>query len=139
VDGACTASDLDQAFSTGKRYYRFRYFWASLTSGSGPLRFLRSISAARTRDDLHRVFVNLDPKASIFGSNLLLHYLDKQLAADKNLSADKRAEVRRTMEALTRDPWLAEKTGDFLHHLLASPEDLLEAGLKDSVAGGKPA
>lgn len=140
VDGPCTAIDLDTAFSTGKRYYKLRYLWASLSSNIAPWRFLRTIAAERTRDDLHRVFVNGNSQASIFGANLYFHFLTKQLAADKSLPADKRAELQRVIETQARDSWLAEKTGAFLHHLLATPEDLLEAGLKESLApGDKPA
>lgn len=138
VDGVCTATDLDLAFASGKRYYKFRYLWASLSTGITPWRFLRLIAAERTRDDLHRVFVNLDPKASIFGSNLFYHFLIKKLAADKAVPEAKRAELRRDIEALTREPWLEERTSDFLDHLLAAPEGLLDAGLKDSLkAEGK--
>ena len=55
------------------------------------------------------------------------------LAADKSMPGDKRSERQRAVEALARDPWLTEKTSDFLHHLLASPEELLDAGLKESL------
>ena len=133
VDGVCTSTDLEQAFSSGKRFYKLRYFFAALTSGSSPLHFLSSIAAERTRDDLHRVFIGLDPKASVFGAKLYFHFLRNQLAADKSMPADKRSERLRAVEALGRDPWLTEKTSDFLHHLLAAPEDLLDAGLKDSL------
>lgn len=133
VEGVCTASDMEQAFATGKRFYKVRYLFAALTSGTSPWRFLRGIAAERTRDDLHQVFVGIDPKASVFGSKLYYHFLRHQLAADKAMPADKRSERLRAVEALARDPWLTEKTSDFLHHLLAAPEDLLDAGLKDSL------
>jgi len=133
VDGICTSTDLERAFASGKRYYKFRYFWSSLGSGIAPWIFLHGIAAARTRDDLHRVFVSLDPKTSIFGASLYSHFLQHQLREDNSLSVDKRAEQQRIIDALAKDSWLAEKTGDFLHHLLAAPEDLLEKGLKDSL------
>jgi hypothetical protein len=133
VEGVCTTMDLEQAFSTGKRFYRFRYFFSSLTSGIAPWHYLRGIAAERTRDDLHRVFAGLDPKASIFGANLYIHYLQNQLRADTNSSADKRDQRQRAIDALTQDPWLAETTSGFLHRLLTAPEDLLEAGLKESL------
>lgn len=133
VDGICTPADLERAFATGKRFYKLRYFWASLSSGSAPWRFLRGIAAERTRDDLHRVFVSLDPKSSIFGSGLFVHYIKHQLDADKSQPAEKRAERLRLVNALAQDAWLTEKTGQFLHELLASPEDLQETGLKASL------
>ena len=133
IDGVCTATDLEQAFATGKRFYRLRYFFASLTSGVAPWLFLRGIAAERTRDDLHQVFVNLDPKASVFGSSLYCHFLRHQLQADKAMPGDKRSERLRLVEGLARDPWLMEKTGEFLHHVLTSPENLLESGLKESL------
>lgn len=132
VDSICTTTDLEQAFSYGKRYYKLLYFWASLGSGIAPWRFLRGIAAERTRDDLHRVFVNLDPKTSVFGASLFGHYLLHQLG-DKSMDAAKRNERRRLVEALGNDPWLAEKTGEFLNNLLVKPEDLLEQGLKDTL------
>ncbi|MEA4856457.1 MAG: hypothetical protein AAGU21_04020 [Solidesulfovibrio sp.] len=130
VDGICTSTDLEQAFSTGKRFYKLRYFWASLSSGSAPWRFLRGIAAERTRDDLHRVFVSLDPKASLFGASLYAHFLQNQLDADRNQPLEKRTERQRFVEALDKDAWLTEKTGEFLHQLLAAPEELQERGLK---------
>lgn len=133
VDGICTATDLDRAFTTGKRFYKVRYFWASLSSGVAPWRFMRGIAAERTRDDLHRVFVNLDPKASLFGASLYAHFLKHQLEADKSQSADKRAARQRFIDAIKQDDWLTEKTGDFLHQLLAKPEDLQESGLKETL------
>ena len=133
VEGICTTMDLEQAFSTGKRFYKLRYLWASLTCGVAPWQFLRGIAAERTRDDLHRVFVSLDPKASIFGASLYFHYLQNQLRADKSQTADKQSERQRAIDALVRDPWLTEKTSGFLHQLLATPEDLLEKGLKESL------
>ena len=133
VDGICTGTDLEQAFSTGRRFYKLRYFWASLTSGTAPWRFLRGIAAERTRDDLHRVFTGLDPKASVFGASLYFQFLRSALNADKSMPGDKRSERQRAVEALARDQWLSEKTSDFLHHLLASPEELLDAGLKESL------
>jgi len=133
VEGVCTTTDLEQAFSAGKRFYRLRYFFASLTSGVAPWLFLRGISAERTRDDLHQVFIGLDPKASVFGASLYTHYLQNQLRSDKSMPADRRSERQRLVEALARDPWLTEKTGAFLNQLLATPEDLLEAGLKESL------
>jgi|GEM_PF-2231227 len=133
VDGVCTVTDLERSFSSGKRYYKVRYLWASLGSGVAPWRFLRGIAAERTRDDLHRVFVGLDPKGSIFGSSLFNHFLLQQLGADKSMDTAKRAERRRTIESLGSDPWLSEKTGEFLNHLLATPEGLLEKGLKDTL------
>ena len=140
VDGACTPTDLERTFSTGKRFYKLRYLWSSLTCGVTPWLFLRGIAAERTRDDLHRLFVSLDPASSIFGSDLFLHYLRHQLAADKSLPADKRADQQHTLDTLARDGWLNEKTGAFLHLLLASPETLLEMGLKESLRkGDKPA
>ena len=133
VDGACTADDLEQAFSTGKRFYKVRYFFAALTCGGSPFHFLAAVAAERTRDDLHRVFTGLDPKASVFGASLYFQFLRSALAADKSMPGDKRSERQRAVEALARDPWLTEKTSDFLHHLLASPEELLDAGLKESL------
>lgn len=133
VDGVCTATDLEQAFTTGKRFYKLRYFWAAMTSGAKPWLFLSSIAAERTRDDLHRVFIDIDPKGSLFGAKLFIHFLRNQLSADKSMPADKRSERLRAVEALGRDPWLTEKASDFLHTLLAAPEDLLETGLKDSL------
>jgi hypothetical protein len=130
VDGVCTSTDLERAFSTGKRFYKLRYFWSALSSGTAPWRFLRGIAAERTRDDLHRVFVSLDPKASLFGASLFAHFLQNQLDADKSQPADKRAERQRLVDALEKDAWLTEKTGDFLHQLLAAPEELQEKGLK---------
>lgn len=138
VEGVCTTIDLEQAFTSGKRYYGFRFFWSALTSGMAPWHYLSSVAAERTRDDLHRVFISLDPKSSVFGSNLYFHFLKHQLCSDKSMAADKRLERQRAIEALSRDAWMSEKTGAFLHHLLASPQDLLEAGLKESLkAEGK--
>ena len=133
VEGVCTADDLEQAFILGKRFYKIRYLFAALTSGTSPWHFLRGIAAERTRDDLHRVFIGIDPKASVFGSQLYYHFLRNQLAADKSMPADKRSERLRAVDTLARDPWLTEKTSAFLDNLLASPEDLLDAGLKDSL------
>lgn len=133
VEGVCTASDMEQAFSTGKRFYKVRYFFAALTSGTAPWHFLRGIAAERTRDDLHRVFIGIDSKASVFGSKLYYHFLRNQLAADKAMPADKRSERLRAVDTLDRDPWLTEKTSVFLNNLLTAPEDLLDAGLKDSL------
>ena len=133
VEGVCTADDLEQAFTTGKRFYKVRYFFAALTCGGSPFHFLAAVAAERTRDDLHRVFVGLDPKASVFGASLYFQFLRTALNADKSMPGDKRSERQRAVEALARDPWLTEKTSDFLHHLLASPEELLDAGLKESL------
>ena len=133
VDGICTRTDLEQAFATGKRFYKFRYFWSSLGSGIAPWRFLRGIAAERTRDDLHRIFVNLDPKASLFGADLFGHFLKHQLAADKAMDSAARAQRRSFIETLGSDAWLAERTGEFLNHLLASPEELLDNGLKETL------
>ena len=133
VEGVCTATDLEQTFITGKRFYKLRYFFAALTSGAKPWHFLRSVAAERTRDDLHRLFVDIDPKSSLFGAKLYVHFLRNQLTADKSMPADKRSERLRAVEALGRDPWLMEKSSAFLHNLLASPEDLIESGLKDSL------
>ena len=133
VEGVCTASDMEQAFITGKRFYKIRYFFASLTSGTAPWHFLRGIAAERTRDDLHRVFISVDTTASVFGSKLYYHFLRNQIAADKSMPADKRSERLRAVDTLTRDQWLTEKTSDFLNNLLTAPEDLLDAGLRDSL------
>ncbi len=130
VEGLCTATDLERVFSTGKRFYKFRYFWASLTSGTTPWRFLRGMSAERTRDDLHRVFVSLDPKASVFGASLYAHFLRYQLDADKKLSAEAKAECGRFIGTLDSNAWIEEKTGEFLNNLLTAPEALQESGLK---------
>ena len=133
VDGICTGTDLEQAFSTGRRFYKLRYFWASLTCGTAPWRFLRGIAAERTRDDLHRVFVNLDPKTSVFGANLFVHFLKHRLDADKSQPAEKRAERLRLIETLDKDAWLSENTSEFLHQLLTAPQDLQESGLKSAL------
>ncbi|MFP5259252.1 MAG: hypothetical protein ACLGQH_09535, partial [Acidobacteriota bacterium] len=133
VESICTTTDLELAFSTGKRFYKLRYFWAAMTSGAKPWHFLGSIAAERTRDDLHRVFIDNDPKGSLFGVKLFCHFLRNQLNADKSMPADKRSERLRAVEALARDPWMSDKTNEFLHNLLAAPEDLMERGLKDSL------
>lgn len=139
VDGACTASELSQTFSLGKRYYKFCYLWASFSSSLAPWSFLRGIAAERTRDDLHRVFAKHNPQGSLFGGELYFHFLTHRLGADKSLSDDQRATLRRNLEGLAKDPWLTKNTGDFLNHLLTAPEDVLEAGLKASSTAEKPA
>lgn len=133
VDGICTGTDLERVFAAGKRFYKLRYFWTSLASGNAPWRFLRGIAAERTRDDLHRVFVSLDPKASVFGASLFTHYLKHRLDADKGQPAEKRAERLRLVETLEKDAWLSDNTGEFLHLLLTAPEDLQEVGLKTAL------
>ncbi len=134
VEGVCTETDLDQTFTFGKRYYRAKYFWASLTSGVLPWHFLPGIAAERTRDDLHRLFASLDPASSIFGTNLYVHFLRHQLRLEP-FTPDEAAVRQQTIDALTQDKWLSEKTNAFLHQLLTSPEDLLETGLKASLKG----
>ncbi len=133
VTDVCTGLDLEHAFKTGARYYKFRYFWAALTSGISPFKFTSAIAAERTRNDLHHLFVSLDPEASIFSARLYTEFLRHKLAQDTSLSSDKRAALEQAIVALETEKWLKEQTSQFLDHLLANPEELLESGLKDSL------
>uniref|UniRef100_I2Q091 Uncharacterized protein n=1 Tax=Desulfovibrio sp. U5L TaxID=596152 RepID=I2Q091_9BACT len=133
VTDVCTGLDLENAFSTGARYYKLRYFWTSLTSGISPWKFTHAVAAERTRNDLHHLFISLDPETSIFGSRLYAQFLRHKLAQEKGLPPEKRVVAEKTIDALENDKWLREQTTQFLDHLLANPEELLEAGLKESL------
>lgn len=133
VTDVCTGLDLENAFSTGSRYYKLRYFWTSLTSGVPPWKFTGAVAAERTRNDLHHLFVSLDPEASVFGSRLYAHFLRHKLSREKGLPPEKRLAVEQAVNALETEKWLQEQTTQFLNHLLADPEELLEAGLKESL------
>jgi hypothetical protein len=139
VKDVCNPMDVKDALLWGRRYYSLYYFWRSFTSGGMPWVFLRAIAAERTRDDLHRVFMNADARVSIFNFNLYDRFLRMQLVQDLALDEPGKSARQALLNQMAGDGWLRAKSDEFLHRLIAEPEKLLDealaAGYREVSAG----
>ena len=56
--------------------------------------------------------------------NLMVGFLKNRLAADKNLPADFKEVMGKTLDDLEKHPWLEEQINEFLRIAMETPEDL---------------
>jgi hypothetical protein len=89
-------------WSHGRKFYYFYYFMHSLFSGSNPFHFLHEMATDRVRDDI----------------------MKKRLADDKNLPADIKEVMGKTIDDLEKYPWIEEQINEFLRIAIENPEDL---------------
>lgn len=129
VKDVCVPMDVKAAFLAGRRYYYIYYFWRSFASGALPWVFLRDISAERTRDDLHRVFMKASARISIFNFTLLVRFLRAQLARDATLDAEQKVARVQVLDQMDQDSWIRRQSDDFLHQLIATPEKLVDSSM----------
>ncbi len=128
-------------WSSGKRFYYYSYFFQSLVSGSNPFHFLKDIANDRVRDDIKDALRQLGVQKKLISLSLMVGFMKNRLAADKNLPADFKEVMGKTLDDLEKHPWLEEQVNEFLRIAAESPEDLhfpeWMSAFENSVTGKK--
>ncbi|HZK14119.1 MAG TPA: hypothetical protein VFC55_06350 [Desulfobaccales bacterium] len=128
-------------WSSGKRFYYYSYFFQSLVSGSNPFHFLSDIANDRVRDDIKDALRQLGVEKKLISLALMVGFMKSRLAADKNLPADFKEVMGKTIDDLEKHPWLEEQINEFLRIAAESPEDLhfpeWMSAFENSVTGKK--
>jgi hypothetical protein len=111
-------------WSHGRKFYYFYYFMHSLFSGSNPYRFLHEMATDRVRDDIKDELRRLGVEKKLISLNLMMGFMKKRLADDKNLPADIKEVMGKTIDDLEKYPWIEEQINEFLRIAIENPEDL---------------
>jgi hypothetical protein len=93
-------------WSHGRKFYYFYYFMHSLFSGSNPFRFLHEMATDRVRDDIKDELRRLGVEKKLISLNLMMGFMKKRLADDKNLPADIKEVMGKTIDDLEKYPWI---------------------------------
>ena len=111
-------------WSHGRKFYYFYYFTHSLFSGSNPFRFLHEMATDRVRDDIKDELRRLGVEKKLISLNLMMGFMKKRLADDKNLPADIKEVMGKTIDDLEKYPWIEAQINEFLRIAMENPEDL---------------
>jgi hypothetical protein len=111
-------------WSHGRKFYYFYYFMHSLFSGSNPFHFLHEMATDRVRDDIKDELRRLGVEKKLISLNLMMGFMKKRLADDKNLPADIKEVMGKTIDDLEKYPWIEEQINEFLRIAIENPEDL---------------
>jgi len=108
----------------GKKFYYFYYIFQSLFSGANPLHFLRNIASDRVQDDIRDELRHTGIEKQLISLKLMVGFMKSRLASDENLPADFKEVMGKTIDELTKHPWLEEQINEFLRITTEAPEDL---------------
>ena len=111
-------------WSHGRKFYYFYYFMHSLFSGSNPFRFLHEMATDRVRDDIKDELRRLGVEKKLISLNLMTGFMKNRLADDKNLPADSKEVMKKTIDDLEKYPWIEAQINEFLRIAIENPEDL---------------
>jgi hypothetical protein len=111
-------------WSHGRKFYYFYYFMHSLFSGSNPFRFLHEMATDRVRDDIKDELRRLGVEKKLISLNLMMGFMKNRLADDKNLPADSKEVMGKTIDDLEKYPWIEAQINEFLRIAIENPEDL---------------
>jgi hypothetical protein len=111
-------------WSHGRKFYYFYYLMHSLFSGSNPFRFLHEMATDRVRDDIKDELRRLGVEKKLISLNLMMGFMKNRLADDKNLPADSKEVMGKTIDDLEKYPWIEAQINEFLRIAIENPEDL---------------
>jgi hypothetical protein len=76
------------------------------------------------RDDIKDELRRLGVEKKLISLNLMMGFMKKRLADDKNLPVDIKEVMGKTMDDLEKYPWIEEQINEFLRIAIENLEDL---------------
>jgi len=116
--------NLDDIWSTGKRFYYLRHFHSSIISGESPTRFLHEIAAGRIRDDVQDSLREHGLIRQFISLQGMIAYLEGRLAAEELLPQEFKDLVRKELQEFQQHPWVEEQVNEYLRLSLENPEKI---------------
>jgi len=111
-------------WSSGKKFYYYRYIFQSLFSGANPFRFLQEMATDRVRDDIKDALRQMGVEKKLITLSLMIGFMKSHLASDQNLPADFKEVMGKTLDDLEKHPWLEEQVNEFLRIATETPEEI---------------
>jgi hypothetical protein len=111
-------------WSYGKKFYYYYYIFQSLFSGTNPLHFLSNIASDRVQGDIRDALRQMGVEKQLISLRLMVGYMRSRLASDENLPADFKELMDKSLDDLTKHPWIEEQVNEFLRIATEAPEDL---------------
>jgi len=116
--------DLEEVWSTGKRFYYSRFFLESLFTGVSPFRFLHEVAASRIRDDVQDLLRHCGDGRQFISLESILDFLQERLRSDDTLPQDFKEIVTRDLSQFGQHPWVRDQVNEYLRLAMESPESI---------------
>ncbi|RJR36452.1 MAG: hypothetical protein C4567_13720 [Deltaproteobacteria bacterium] len=116
--------NLDAIWSTGKRFYYLRHFYASIMSGESPSRFLHEIASGRIRDDVQACLRVRGLTQQFISLKGMITYVEDRLAEEKMLPPEFKEVVKKELEYFQKHAWVEDKINEYLKTALETPENI---------------
>jgi hypothetical protein len=116
--------NLDDIWSTGKRFYYLRHIFSSLMSGESPTRFLHEVTISRIRDDVQACLRQRGFTRQFISLKGMISYLEGRLAGEEMLPLEFKEVVKKELEDFQKHPWVEEQINEYLRMALETPEKI---------------
>jgi hypothetical protein len=116
--------NLAQVWKTGKRFYYWRHFLSSITSGISPTRFLHEVASGRIRDDIQDCLRSRGATRQFISLQGMLDYLESRLAQDDLLPQDFKDLTRKDLKQFRQHPWIEDQVNEYLRVAMETPENI---------------
>ncbi|MDD5640305.1 MAG: hypothetical protein PHX53_01565 [Syntrophales bacterium] len=116
--------NLDDIWSTGKRFYYMRHFRSSILSGESPTRFLHEVAASRIRDDVQASLRQHGFSRQFISLKGMIAFLQSRLAAEEMLPPEFKEVVQKELKDFEKHPWVEDQINEYLRLALESPESI---------------
>ncbi|MBI4796901.1 MAG: hypothetical protein HY790_13880 [Deltaproteobacteria bacterium] len=116
--------NLDDIWSTGKRFYYLRHFFSSIMSGESPTRFLHEVTISRIRDDVQACLRQHGLTRQFISLKGMIAYLEGRLREEEMLPSEFKEVVKKELEDFKKHPWVEDQINEYLKIALETPEKI---------------
>ncbi len=116
--------NLDAIWSTGKRFFYLRHFFAAIMSGESPIRFLHEIAAGRIRDDVQESLRERGLTHQFISLQGMVAFLEDRLAQEEFLPQEFKDLVKQQLHQFQQHPWVVERINEYLETAMENPEKI---------------
>jgi len=116
--------NLDDVWSTGKRFYYLRHFFSSIMSGESPTRFLHEVTTGRIRDDIQTCLRSHGLTRQFISLKGMIAYLESRLDQEESFPPEFKDLVKKQLQQLGQHPWVVDEVDGYLKMALETPEKI---------------
>jgi len=116
--------NLDDIWSTGKRFYYLRHVFSSIMSGESPPRFLHEVTTSRIRDDVQACLRQRGLTRQFISMKGMIAFLESRLAQEELLPQEFKDVVKQQLQEFQKHPWVEDQINEYLRLALETPEKI---------------